>query len=47
MLVGTGQADHVKVQIGIDEDNTAKKDIRGPYHSLNNFVYLLKIQGKI
>jgi hypothetical protein len=25
---------------------TAKKDICGPYHSLNNFVYLLKIQGK-
>jgi hypothetical protein len=25
--------------------NTAKKDICGPYHSLNNFVYLLKIQG--
>jgi hypothetical protein len=26
--------------------NTAKTDICGPYLSLNNFVYLLKIQGK-
>jgi hypothetical protein len=26
--------------------NTAKKDICGPYHSLNNLAYLLKIQGR-
>jgi hypothetical protein len=26
--------------------STAKKDICSPYHSLNNFVYLLKTQGK-
>jgi hypothetical protein len=35
-----------QIRPGNKKINTAKKDICGPYHSLNNFVYLLKIQGK-